>query len=299
MRRLNLSRLIMMYTKKFESTDPREALQYFYLLRDLKSNRGISIFMACVSELVLETKEYEMLLGKIEPDGCRKPGAVDKFLSDTQAIIEIVAADSESKGLYEDAIKLYDLAKKHENVIEILNKLLSQVIPQMNVVGSNRQRLENIALSIAERYKSQGHSAESAGTFFLLLDLMAFFNFYHKNQLSLALDTIKSLKLLPFDNQDVEHKVTVFSTYSEEVRRNFPDVLLATMNILYSEYKKSKQSISSNQESRFVNGSPGQEKYIGYLRTQASALITFAGMIPYRMPGDTNARLVQIEVLMI
>ncbi len=34
------------------------------------------------------------------------------------------------------------------------------------------------------------------------------------------------------------------------------------------------------------------------LRSQARALITFAGMIPYRMAGDTNARLVQMEVLM-
>ncbi|XP_035209055.1 nuclear pore complex protein Nup93-like isoform X2 [Stegodyphus dumicola] len=301
MRRLNLSRLIMMYTKKFEVTDPREALQYFYILRDLKSSRGISLFMACVSELVLETKEHEMLLGKIEPDGCRKPGAIDKFLTDTQAIIEIVATDSENKGLYEDAIKLYDLAKKHDKVIEILNKLLSQVVPQMNVEGSNRQRLESLALTIAERYKTQGHTAspETAGTFFLLLDLMAFFNYYHKNQHIEALDRIKSLRLLPFDVQEVEQKVTAFSTYSEEVRRNFPDVLLATMNILYSEYKKTKKSMSINPDQRYLNENISQEKYIAYLRAQASALITFAGMIPYRMPGDTNARLVQIEVLMI
>lgn len=34
------------------------------------------------------------------------------------------------------------------------------------------------------------------------------------------------------------------------------------------------------------------------LRGQARALITFAGMIPYNMAGDTNARLVQMELLM-
>lgn len=33
MRRLNFVRLLMLYTRKFESTDPREALQYFYFLR--------------------------------------------------------------------------------------------------------------------------------------------------------------------------------------------------------------------------------------------------------------------------
>jgi hypothetical protein len=32
-RRLNIARLIMMYTSKFEVTDAREALQYFYFLR--------------------------------------------------------------------------------------------------------------------------------------------------------------------------------------------------------------------------------------------------------------------------
>ena len=39
-------------------------------------------------------------------------------------------------------------------------------------------------------------------------------------------------------------------------------------------------------------------QYVAMLRTQAQALIMFAGMIPYRLPGDTNARLVQMEVLM-
>lgn len=32
-RRLNFIRLLMLYTRKFEATDPREALQYFYFLR--------------------------------------------------------------------------------------------------------------------------------------------------------------------------------------------------------------------------------------------------------------------------
>ena len=47
----------MMYTRKFEATDPREALQYFYFLRQLKTSQGDNLFMSCVSELVLETRE--------------------------------------------------------------------------------------------------------------------------------------------------------------------------------------------------------------------------------------------------
>lgn len=33
MRRLNVARLVMLYTRKFEATDPKEALHYFYFLR--------------------------------------------------------------------------------------------------------------------------------------------------------------------------------------------------------------------------------------------------------------------------
>jgi nuclear pore complex protein Nup93 len=34
------------------------------------------------------------------------------------------------------------------------------------------------------------------------------------------------------------------------------------------------------------------------IKSLAKALIMFAGMVPYRLPGDTNMRLVQAEVKM-
>jgi nuclear pore complex protein Nup93 len=40
-----------------------------------------------------------------------QPGAIDKFHGDTQKIIELVAKDTENKGLMEEAVRLYDLAK--------------------------------------------------------------------------------------------------------------------------------------------------------------------------------------------
>ena len=59
----------------------------------------------------MESKEFELLLGRVLPDGTVKPGAVEKFQSDTSQVIDFVASDAEEKGVYEDAIHLYDLAK--------------------------------------------------------------------------------------------------------------------------------------------------------------------------------------------
>ena len=40
-----------------------------------------------------------------------QPGAIDKFCQDTDKIIEMVARDTEAKGMFEEAISLYDLAR--------------------------------------------------------------------------------------------------------------------------------------------------------------------------------------------
>ncbi|CAH3176978.1 unnamed protein product [Porites lobata] len=298
-RLLNFARLIMSYTRKFEVTDPREALQYFYLLRGMKGPHGHDLFMSCISELVLETREFEMLLGRLEPDGKRRPGCIDKFHKDTQSIIEHVAKDSAEKGLSEEAVNLFDLAKSHEKALEILNKLLSQVVASPSGLQSPRDRLQTMAFDLAQRYRTLGHTASQSriSTFYLLLDLMQFFDLFHAGQLDTAFDVMRKLKLVPLGSESVEEKVAAFRQYNDEIRRTLPDVLLATMNILYTNYRNTRGTGQSPLiESQRDDG--GQERYRQTLRRQARALITFAGLIPYRLPGDTNARLVQLEVLM-
>ena len=84
--------------------------------------------MQCVSQLVRDSREFSTLLGRMEPGtGVRRPGAIDKvriffvnqnitqtiqFFGDTTKIILKIAADCEEKGLFEDAISLYDLGKR-------------------------------------------------------------------------------------------------------------------------------------------------------------------------------------------
>uniref|UniRef100_A0A3B3QJD7 Nuclear pore complex protein Nup93 n=1 Tax=Paramormyrops kingsleyae TaxID=1676925 RepID=A0A3B3QJD7_9TELE len=242
MRRLNFIRLLMLYTRKFESTDPREALQYFYFLRNEKDSQGENMFMRCVSELVIESREFDMLLGRLEKDGTRKPGVIDKFAGDTRAIISKVALEAENKGLFEEAVKLYELAKNPDKVLELMNKLLSPVIAQVSAPQSNKERLKNMALAIADRYRSQGVAAEKSvdSTFYLLLDLTTFFDEYHAGHIDRAYDVMERLKLLPLSQDSVEERVAAFRNFSDEVRHNLSEVLLATMNILFTQYKRLK-----------------------------------------------------------
>uniref|UniRef100_A0A8C6RVA8 Nuclear pore complex protein Nup93 n=1 Tax=Nannospalax galili TaxID=1026970 RepID=A0A8C6RVA8_NANGA len=104
---------------------------------------------------------------------------------------------------------------------------------------------------------------------------------------------IGRLKLIR-NQESVEERVAAFRNFSDEIRHNLSEVLLATMNILFTQFKRLKGTSpsSASRPQRVIEDRDSQ------LRSQARALITFAGMIPYRTSGDTNARLVQMEVLM-
>ena len=77
----------------------------------MEGAEGQDIFSLCVADLVMESREFGLVLGRLQPDGSRRPGAVDKFLRDTGELTAFVAAQAETQGLYEDAIRLYDLCK--------------------------------------------------------------------------------------------------------------------------------------------------------------------------------------------
>ena len=78
-----------------------------------------------------------------------------------------------------------------------------------------------------------------------------------------------------------------------EISKVFPDLLLATMDILYSQYKTLK-----GKDVYTFNADENRERHLTSLRDQAKALTNMAATVPYRMPGDTNSRLVQTEILM-
>ncbi|KDR10998.1 nuclear pore complex protein Nup93-like [Zootermopsis nevadensis] len=297
-RRLNLARLIMLYVRKFEATDPKEALQYYYFLRNMKGPEGGNLFMTCVSDLALESREFDLLLGILESTGLRLPGLIDTFQgvqADTKLIIGQVAMDSERKGMFEDAIKLYDLAGNHEKVLGLMTSMLSQVVHQVNRPGSLRSRLQELADNITSRYRGQqiNSSPDIASTFFLLRDLLIFFDQYHAQEYHQALETISKMKLIPMTLMEVEERVNSFKRLGEEICRNIPDVLLATMNLLYIQYNKTRGGDANTSGTGRL-----EDKQLAYFREKARAITSFAGTVPYRMPGDTNSRLVQMEILM-
>jgi len=97
-------------------------------------------------------------------------------------------------------------------------------------------------------------------SFVLLLGLSDFFDLYRAGNFSKALEKIKELDMLPFQSQFLEEKVNSFKHYSDSIRRNFADVLIATMDCLlriYNAYRSSGPAMDPARESvRLLHNTP-------------------------------------------
>ncbi|KAJ6638477.1 Nuclear pore complex protein Nup93-1 [Pseudolycoriella hygida] len=297
LRRINIARLVMLYVRKFEVTDPSEAIQYFFFLRHMPDPEGRNLFLVCVTDLAIECRDFDLLFGKMQSTGVRSRGIIDQFETvhiNPSKACGMVAGVLVKKGLFEDAIKLFDLAGMQEQALTHLSILLSQVVHQPSTPGSLRERLHLMADDLARRYTGFKINCDPQimSTFTTLRDLVTFFDCYHEKKYELALETLGNTKLVPLSMNDLEICVHNFKRLGGEVCKVIPDLLLATMDVLYNQYKqlKGKDGGAINNEYK--------ERQLTFIRDQAKALSNMAATVPYRMPGDTNSRLVQTEILM-
>ena len=141
---INFVKVITSYIRSFKYSDPRIALEYLLLI-GLNSKGGKNdtqtLFMhECIRELILQTKEFTILLGKIGRDGSRIPGVIEQrkplLLINVDAenksylkvITEQAALKADEDGRIYDSLLLYQLAEEYDIVISIINNIISNLL---------------------------------------------------------------------------------------------------------------------------------------------------------------------------
>ncbi len=143
------------YTRDFRAAKADAATDYLVLIclnADLPGAAGESQKALCyeaLRELVLETREFAMLLGDIRSDGKRIKGVIEQRLkliklSDQEEFLKTVtiqaASVADESGRTTDAVLLYHLAEEYDNVIDIINRALSEALAVE--LGEEQLRLE-------------------------------------------------------------------------------------------------------------------------------------------------------------
>jgi nuclear pore complex protein Nup93 len=168
--RLQFAMMVGYYTAEFRSAKPDVATDYLVLLSinaDLPGEFGRQQAQLCLDalrELVLETREFAQLLGDIQSDGQRLPGAIqlrqelvrksaeatretdlEQFI---QKLTIQAAQAADEAGRTTDSVLLYHLAGEYDNVLTIVNRALSEALTVE--LGQQAMRLEPLKPRMAE-----------------------------------------------------------------------------------------------------------------------------------------------------
>ncbi|KAJ2076567.1 nuclear pore complex subunit [Coemansia sp. RSA 988] len=291
-----------------------------------------------VVRLMYERQEYAHYLGDIQSDGTRKRGFLERYLpllgitsseQFSQTIIRRLADRSRDEGRLADTVLLYNLGERYNTVLNVLCKQLGELLYLRGSTNGNNgaassdysapiglglglDDVEGVARAVLAHYKQRDHIARvldnaAVNTCTTLLAIMDFLNSHRRGAYEEALETIEATQLLPLASAKTNGSTSVANgmnnsdvamatQYSERVRalddsitRNFSLVLLSTMDTLSRLYAGLKESM-------FLDAIKQANMQI--LRKKARTLMVFAGMIQFRMPSDTYAKLNRMDVFM-
>ncbi|XP_068156855.1 LOW QUALITY PROTEIN: nuclear pore complex protein Nup93-1 [Drosophila tropicalis] len=304
LRRLNLARLIRLYVEPFKRTDTVEALHYYYTLRCFRDPKGRNMFLTCVCDLVVEsgvldTSIFELIFGQRkneqqQPNDLRietKQGLFRQFHCpefDTCTMAGLVADELVQRGSFEMAVPLYDMAGKHNSALKHLSILLAQVVHQPPLVGTLRSRLSIEAKRFTHLLETQHIELDPKveSNYVLLQVLLNFFDNYHEGKFMMALQQLWRTNLIPREEKEVDGCLAHIKRLSGEVIKVLPDVIIAAMDITQKQYKQLKADVGPRAFE------------LRQLKERAKLLANMTAIMPYRMPNDTNRRLLQLELMM-
>ncbi|XP_017099582.1 nuclear pore complex protein Nup93-1 [Drosophila bipectinata] len=308
MKRLNLVRLIVMYAKGFEQTDTAQAMQYYYLLRNFRDAKGNNVMLNCVCDMLVENSDDQMLALVFGYEdhtdtGNLIGGIFSEFPNldcDKYTLAGKVGDDLAERSNFESAIRLYFIAGQLDKALRLACSLISQVVHQPQRPGSLRDRLCDIIITLDSLLAVRKTDLEShiLTTYSMLTQLMRFFDLVHAGQPRLASDVLAKNRLIPANSAEVDECVGNLKRMGPDIIRVLPDVMLAAMDIIYDEYVKTKGNSGQPSEYGVEDSNEALEATLRHLRGRAKALTNMAASVPYRMPNQTNQRLVQLEILM-
>lgn len=319
----DFAKLVQRYTRLFVHTSRSDALQYISLIAlnaDAPAPVGAEQVQRChelVRGLVLEARApgFVELLGDVRPDGVRVGGLIEAnrgllHLGDSSEyvdkIVRAAAVQCDQERRTGEAIVLYNLVGEYDTVIGVLNRELGAALMEpvdlkdfdAPVTASGPAALSAVAsivtlaraVLVAYERQLSGVSGR-VRVCHTLLGLKKAASQYAAGLLAPALQSLEALHVLPLDAEARKDVVSItrraeeFKEYDENVAKNCADIALMAMTVLYKLHQELKASVHRT----------GAGALLEY-RSQARALMMWAGMLRFRMSNETYSQLTRLDV---
>lgn len=294
-----LSKLLGSYIKSFKLSDPRIAVEYLILICLFPTE--VETCHEALRELILETREFSILLGKVNSAGVRVPGKIEQrkllisldkdFLN---KVTEQAAITADKEGRTYDGLLLYQLAEEHEIVISIINRLLGEYLSNTELDQSliDDGNSETNPVLIADNFLSIHHnvSVERQVVCKKLLKIAEIRQLFLEREWDATLRKVEELDVIPVkihsNLSSTRLKAEELGYLDESVLKNVPNLLIIAMTCVAQR----KEQINTSA----FNGAVKEEK-TRELKLIAKNCVVFAGMVQYKMPRETFSLLIGLE----
>ncbi|KAG2227549.1 hypothetical protein INT45_002234 [Circinella minor] len=323
---LNFARLIYQYTRIFatinNNTTPQDqnntlkeqyTLNYLYLLtlysdrQHYDSDDMISLCHQYIRELVLGSKDPKIILGTRSPEQGRQRGLLDtyKYLIGItsergfiQAILQPLAEKYTQEGKYSEAVFVYELTVDYNKVVDILNKQLSDALQQPPATDPDQtlrrrtsdEEIIHFSLGRLADYEKQQHIGahikdSKKHTVQVLINFLRSRSLYEEGLYEQALQVIYQSGVIPLQDDfgQVQRAAEQFERLDEGISKNVPDMLLMVTDMLLKLWTTFTGPKLVSQ--------PAAKETVSRIEEHIRAVLSFVGMIQFKMPADTITKL--------
>ncbi|KAF8605011.1 nucleoporin-interacting protein NIC96 [Ceratobasidium sp. AG-I] len=307
---LNLALLITRYVKPFMTSDPKEAVQYAYcisLSRDQDKSVGkeqVDYARELTRRIIVAAPAgWEDLVGGLRPDGTRYSGTVEhdmpllhlKNAEEYRDVIVLPAAqlcETDHKPIA--AIRLYNLAGKSNIVLSCLSRSLGDSLGEVDAGGEAAKELEASARQILAHYERRGEALDQGQVRIVrkLLKARQAIALSIAGDLEGALAALDNPDLLPLDAETstIARRAEEFRDQDDALTHNIGHLLILAMSILHQIHAQAKGA-------QF--GDIGKQSTLNIVKKKTRALISFAGMLKYRLSADIFGQLTRMSVTVL
>ncbi|EPB91877.1 hypothetical protein HMPREF1544_01170 [Mucor circinelloides 1006PhL] len=299
----NFFHLLYQYVQVFIPDSRQNAVQYLYLLSLYSQENGypdqsmVQLARSYVCKYVVDSNDAKTLLGTLNEKETPRLiedqknllyiGTREQF---TDLILYPTAEQCIQRGRCSDAVHIYSVAHDYNKVVDVLVKGLTDALQQshadriIDLTVSDEPNTAIIqftkeAMDYYTRFEpfTTVATAERQNTIRILIHLLQFRTFYDQNEFDMAMQHLESTDIIPlrYDHQYVLRLVERFNALDDSIKKNVPEVLLNTMDILYKTWAALVHRPAESKDRVKI----------------AQAILMFAGLLQYNIPTDIIIRL--------
>ncbi|KAE9372102.1 nucleoporin NIC96 [Stipitochalara longipes BDJ] len=334
---INFGIMVGLYTRDFRAANVSAAVDYLTLIclnKDLQDQAGSNQVALCheaLRELVLESREFALLLGDMREDGQRIKGVIEERMrliglderDDFMRRITMQAASvADDNGRTTDAVLLYHLAGEYDNVIVIVNRALSEAIAVS--LGEERMRIEPLKaradadatqqrgtesslttvddpIVLAQRMKAlyDGNAMFSSrvnGSNLVacgtLLEMSAAKDLVEKGEWARALDIIATLDILPLKARGNSSVIRNLATKFASLSQ---PVAHNVPNLLMWTIISCNRQRANLASAQFGGNEGTRQSMIDDLKQVNMDLTTYTSQLRYRFPANLHEALARAQ----